>query len=52
MKELHFMQYIDALEEYNRKYKECLKRSEQQEQEDKQNPEEGKWIYHHLWLKI
>merc|ERR1711997_922656 len=42
MKELHFMQYIDALEEYNRKYKECLKRSEQQEQADAQNPEEGK----------
>ena len=41
MRELHFHQYIDALEEYNRKYKECLKRSEQ-DHADANNGEDNK----------
>ena len=41
MRELHFHQYIDALEEYNRKYKECLKRSER-DHADQNNGEDNK----------
>ena len=41
MRELHFLQYIDTLEEYNKKYKETLKKSEQQDG-DGHNGEDGK----------